>query len=90
MKLHRPLARLLSHVLGSAARMIIVGLVLGLLGAFALTRVMESLLFQVSALDPLALTIACVLILAVGLLAGFIPARRAARVDPMTVLREEG
>ena len=80
----------LSHVLGSAVRMIIVGLMLGLAGTFALTRLMKSLLFEVSALDPLALTLACTAMLTVGLLAGWIPARRAARVDPMTVLREEG
>jgi predicted permease len=80
----------LSRVMGGAARMIALGVILGLAGALALTRVMESLLFQVSALDPLVLTVACVLVAAVGLLAGWIPARRAARVDPMTVLREEG
>jgi putative ABC transport system permease protein len=80
----------LSHVLGSAARMILVGIVLGLGGALALTRVMEGLLFQVSALDPTALAIACASVAAVGLLAGWIPARRAALVEPMVVLRDEG
>ena len=80
----------LSQVMRSAARMIALGVALGLAGALTLTRVMESLLFQVSALDPVVLTVACVLVAVVGLLAGWIPARRAARVDPMTVLREEG
>jgi putative ABC transport system permease protein len=80
----------LSHVLRNALSMVIVGLVLGLVGAFALTRVMESLLFQVSPLDPLVFTAACVSMLLIGLLAGFLPAKRAARVDPMAVLRDEG
>jgi ABC-type lipoprotein release transport system permease subunit len=59
-------------------------------GAFALTRVMKSLLFEVSPLDPLALTVACVTMTLIGLLAGFLPANRAARVDPVTTLRKEG
>ena len=80
----------LSHVLGGAARMSVVGIVLGLAGALGLTRVMETLLFQVSALDPAVLTVACVSMAAIGLLAGWIPARRATRVDPMAVLREDG
>jgi len=80
----------LSHVLRSAFSMLIVGLAGGLAGAFALTRVLKSLLFQVSALDPAALAAACVLMTLVGTLAAWIPASRAARVDPMTVLRDEG
>jgi putative ABC transport system permease protein len=80
----------LSHVLRNALSMLTLGIALGLLGAFALTRVMENLLFQVSALDPLALGGACVLMMLIGLLAGFVPAKRAARVDPMAVLRDEG
>lgn len=81
---------LLSHVLRNALNMVVVGLVLGLLGAFALTRVMKSLLFEVSPLDPLALTVACASMTLIGLLAGFLPANRAARVDPVTTLRDEG
>jgi predicted permease len=80
----------LSHILRSAFSMLIVGLAGGLVGAFALTRVLKSLLFQVSALDPVALAAACVLMTLVGTLAAWIPASRAARVDPMTVLRDEG
>ncbi|MEX2264825.1 MAG: ABC transporter permease [Bryobacteraceae bacterium] len=80
----------LSHVLRNALSMIAVGLALGMAGAFALTRVMKSLLFEVSPLDPLALTVACVSMMVVGLLAGFLPASRAARVDPVTTLRDEG
>ncbi|HEX4227237.1 MAG TPA: ABC transporter permease [Bryobacteraceae bacterium] len=80
----------LAHILRGALSMLIVGLAGGLAGAFALTRVLKSLLFQVSALDPAALAVACVLMTLVGILAAWIPANRAARVDPMTVLRDEG
>jgi putative ABC transport system permease protein len=80
----------LSHILRSAFSMLMVGLAGGLAGAFALTRVLKSLLFQVSALDPVALAVACVLMTVVGIVAAWIPASRAARVDPMTVLRDEG
>jgi MacB-like periplasmic core domain/FtsX-like permease family len=80
----------LSYVLRSAFSMLIVGLAGGLAGAFALTRVLKTILFQVSALDPVALAVACVLMFLVGILAAWIPASRAAGVDPMTVLRDEG
>jgi putative ABC transport system permease protein len=80
----------LSHVFRNSLSMLIVGLAAGLAGAFALTRVLKSLLFNVSALDPVALSVACVLMTLIGILAAWIPARRAARVDPMTVLRDDG
>jgi predicted permease len=80
----------LSHTLRNALSMLLVGLAVGLAGAFGLTRVLKSLLFEVSALDPVALAIACVLMTLVGILAASIPASRAAGVDPMMVLREEG
>jgi ABC-type lipoprotein release transport system permease subunit len=70
--------------------MILIGLVLGMLGVFALTRVVKSLLFEVSPLDPRALTVACVATTLIGLLAGFLPAVHAARVDPVATLRDEG
>jgi predicted permease len=79
-----------AHTLRGALAMLMVGLAVGLAGAFALTRVLKSLLFEVSAHDPAALAAACVLMTVVGTLAALIPARRAARVDPMTALREEG
>ena len=80
----------LRQVLWSALRLITAGLGLGLLGAFALTRVMKSLLFEVSPLDPVAFTAACVSMAVVGLLAGFVPASRAAKIDPVVMLRDEG
>ena len=79
-----------SHTLRGALAMLLVGLAVGLAGAFALTRALKSLLFEVSALDPVALVLACVLMTLVGILAALIPASRAAGVDPMTVLRDEG
>jgi putative ABC transport system permease protein len=65
------------------------GLVVGLIGALVLTRVTQSLLFEVSALDPVAFVIAATAMAAVGMLAAVIPATRAMRVDPTTALRAE-
>jgi putative ABC transport system permease protein len=79
-----------SHVLRNALGMILIGLVLGMAGAIALTRVMKSLLYEVSPLDPFALAAACAVMIVIGLLAGFLPANRASRVDPVTTLRAEG
>jgi predicted permease len=79
----------LGRVLRHAAGMVLIGLVIGLAGALALTRVMSSLLFEVSALDPLAYTLASVLMMLVGLVAALVPASRASRVDPVTALRSE-
>jgi putative ABC transport system permease protein len=79
----------LRMVLGQAARLAAAGVTLGLAAAFALTRVMQSLLFGVSATDPATFaTVAGVLAIA-ALLASYLPARRAAGLDPATVLREE-
>jgi predicted permease len=80
----------LTQVLRSALAMVAVGLVFGLLGVFALTRVMANLLFEVSPLDPLALAVACLAVARVGLFAGLAPARRASRVDPIATLRDAG
>jgi putative ABC transport system permease protein len=83
-------ADVLQRVLRSGLALVAVGLLLGLAGTFALTRVVESMLFQVSALDPVAIASSCVAMLLVGLLAGYVPAKRAANVQPMKVLRDEG
>jgi putative ABC transport system permease protein len=65
------------------------GLVLGLSGALLLTRLLSSLLFQVSPNDPLTMVAVCILLALVAFLAGLIPAMRASRLDPMAALRVE-
>ena len=66
-----------------------VGLAVGLGGAFAATRLLESVLFQVSPFDPPTFALTATVLLGVSLLACYLPARRATRVDPMTALRED-
>jgi ABC-type antimicrobial peptide transport system permease subunit len=61
----------------------------GLAGSFALTRVLKGLLYDVSPADPLTLAAACVALLGVAWLATLLPARRAARVDPLAALRHD-
>ena len=79
----------LSMVLGEGLRMTVIGLAAGLTGAMLLTRAMASLLFQVSATDPLTFVLVGIGLTIAGLLACFVPARRAAKVDPMVALRYE-
>jgi len=80
----------LSHILRNTLATVSAAILLGLLGAFALTRVMKSLLFEVSPLDPFALVAASIALLLIGLLAGLLPANRAARADPAATLRDAG
>ncbi|HLN02314.1 MAG TPA: ABC transporter permease [Bryobacteraceae bacterium] len=79
----------LRMVLGEGAKMALVGILLGLMGAFALTRLMASMLFGVSTHDPLTFTGVAILLALVALMACYIPARRASSVDPTEALRYE-
>jgi putative ABC transport system permease protein len=76
-------------VVGQAIRMGAVGLAIGLAGAFVVARSIGSLLYGVSPGDPATFTGVSAMLLAVMLLAAYLPARRATRVDPMTALRTE-
>jgi predicted permease len=70
-------------------RPVMVGAVVGVAVAAGISRILSSVLFGVSPLDPLGLGLATLFVIAVALAAGFLPARRATRVDPMTTLRYE-
>jgi ABC-type antimicrobial peptide transport system permease subunit len=81
--------RVVQLVLGEVARMVIAGVILGTAGALASTRLVTSLLYGVSASDPMTMVGAAIVLGIVGLAAAAAPAWRAARVDPMAALREE-
>ena len=81
--------QVLAHFLGTGARLLLVGLLLGSVGTWAVGRAMQSVLFDVGAVDPRVLTTTVAVMILVVLVACLIPARRAARVDPMVALRYE-
>ena len=76
-------------VLGDGAKLAFGGIAVGMVGAAAITRVMASLLFEVKPTDPATFLLTPLLLAAVALVACYIPARRAMRVDPMVALRHE-
>jgi len=76
-------------VLVRALRVVVFGLIAGLAGAAAVTRVLQRFLFGVTSTDPIVFTAVTLLLLTVGLIAAWLPARRAARIDPWAALRAE-
>ena len=76
-------------VLTRALRIVVAGLIVGLVGAAGVTRVLQTFLFGVTPTDPIVFTIVTLLLLAVGLMAAWLPARRATRIDPWAALRAE-
>jgi predicted permease len=89
MALGAPGRSVLWLVLREALVLVVIGLVVGVLASLVLTKTAASLLYELKPNDPLTIALATSLLLAVALLAGYLPARRAARVDPMIALRDE-
>jgi putative ABC transport system permease protein len=76
-------------VVGGGVRLAILGIVVGITAALALTQLMRDLLYGVGATDPMTFVAVTTILMATSLLACYIPARRAMRVDPMVALRHE-
>ncbi|HJP93199.1 MAG TPA: FtsX-like permease family protein [Pyrinomonadaceae bacterium] len=81
--------RVLWLVLREALTLVVIGLVVGVLASLAVTRTAATLLYELKPNDPLTITFAALLLVIVATMAGYLPARRAARVDPMVALRDE-
>ena len=76
-------------ILREAVMLALIGIIVGLPFVFGVTRFASALLFDLSPTDPITLTAAAVFLFGVALLAGFLPARRATKIDPLEALRYE-
>ena len=77
------------HVVGQGAALAVAGVILGVVGALALRRALASMVFGIGAADPVSLAVAPLVVLAAALIGCYLPARRAARVDPVIAMRDE-
>jgi ABC-type antimicrobial peptide transport system permease subunit len=82
-------ANILQLILGRTFRLTALGIIAGLIAAFFLTRFLDSILFGITAHDALTFIAVPLCLVVIALLAGYLPARRATRVDPVTSLRYE-
>jgi len=81
---------ILRRVVGQGMALAVVGLIIGIAGSLLLTRLLESMLYEIEPTDPLTLVLSAAVFLAVALAAIWVPARRATRIDPMEAMRYEG
>ena len=89
MALGAPRRHVLGLMLTMGGRLVAIGMAIGVVASFAATRLLRSQLFGVEAADPLAYAMVAVVLSLVAMVACYIPARRAAAVDPMIALRQE-
>ncbi len=81
--------RVLKLVIGQGLKLVLIGVVIGLIAAFAATRILANLLYGETARDPAVFAFVSLLLVAVALLASYLPARRAMEVDPLIALRNQ-
>ena len=80
---------ILRLILSDSLRLIVIGMAVGLPVALGLSRLISKMLFNLSPADPVSITAALVIVVGIALLAAYLPARRATKVDPMVALRYE-